>query len=87
MWAALPVHVTAAPPPSPQVEESYTDDTRVALVFSSQGLPLSIGRAVLDAMETTYDLMLTSAEEKTRLVEEVRAVVGVGQLVPSPPAM
>jgi hypothetical protein len=63
------------------VEESLTDDTRVALVFSSQGLPLSIGRAALDAMETTYDLMMATAEEKASLVEEVCVSVCVCQCV------
>ena len=57
-----------------QVEQSLTDPLRVALVFSSQGLPYSIGRAALDALETTYDLIFTQEEEKEQFVEEVRRV-------------
>jgi hypothetical protein len=57
-----------------QVEESLTDSFRVACVFSSQGMPLVLGRAALDAMETTYDLVFPSVEEKVAFVEQVRGM-------------
>ncbi len=61
------------PPPPSQVEESNTDGARVALVFSSQGLPYSMGRAALDSMETTYDLVFPDPATKEKFVGEVGA--------------
>ncbi len=49
-----------------------TDAQLVSLVFSSQGLPYSLGRAALDALETTYVLLFVSADEKRQFVEQVR---------------
>ena len=54
------------------MEESLTDSFRVACVFSSQGMPLVLGRAALDAMETTYNLIFYTVLEKQTFVEEVR---------------
>jgi hypothetical protein len=59
-----------------QVEESHSDSTRVAVVFSSQGLPYSMGRAALDALETTYDLIFSDVETKDNFVADV----GVGRM-------
>lgn len=59
-----------------QVEESHSDSTRVAVVFSSQGLPYSMGRAALDALETTYDLIFSDVETKDNFVTDV----GVGRM-------
>lgn len=49
-----------------------SDPLRVSLVFSSQGMPYSMGRDVLDAMETTYNLIFYTVLEKQTFVEEVR---------------
>jgi hypothetical protein len=54
------------------VEESLSDPLRVSLVFSSQGMPYSMGRDALDAMETTYNLIFYTVLEKQTFVEEVR---------------
>ena len=56
-----------------QLEESLTNDLRVAVVFSSQGMPLSKGKKALDAMETTYDLIFSTVDEKDKFVQEVGA--------------
>ena len=53
------------------MEESLTDDCRVALVFSSQGLPLSLGKDALDAVETKYDLILPTVADKDKFIDEV----------------
>ena len=49
-----------------------SDPLRVSLVFSSQGMPYSMGRDALDAMETTYNLIFYTVLEKQTFVEEVR---------------
>ncbi len=56
-----------------QVEESLVDETRIALLFSSQGMPLSVGREALDAVETKYDLIMPSVADKDKFLDAVRA--------------
>jgi hypothetical protein len=43
----------------------------MVLVFSSRGLELSLGRDALDEMETMYDIVFETADDRTAFVEEV----------------
>ena len=55
-----------------QIEEPKADDCRVAMVFTSTGLPLALGADVLDSMETRYDVIFESSVEKEEFLVAVR---------------
>ena len=63
-----------------QIEEAKADECRIALVFASQGLPLSLGNDVLNRIETRYDIIFASVEEKAKFVVEVGLLLAARSL-------
>ncbi len=54
-----------------QLEEAKIDDCRLALVFSSTGLPLNLGIEMLNSMETRFDIIFPNVLEKNSFFAEV----------------